>query len=299
MGNSILITGGTGLIGAKLADRLSGAGYQVRFLSRTPKKVGRFKAFYWDVERGEIDSSALVGVTDIIHLAGAGVADKRWTKSRKAIILSSRVDSSNLLFNAVSESGIELDSFVSASGIGYYGETGQSIVNEESPAGSDFLAEVVKKWEESVDPFSAITRVVKVRIGVVLSTRGGALEKLVTPVKWGVGGPLGRGGQYVSWIHEEDLVSIFQFVLEKDVSGVFNGVAPYPVPNRELTRLIAKTLHRPLFMPPVPGFALRLILGEMASMVLIGTNASSEKLVSKGFEFEYPKVGYALEHLLV
>ena len=298
MGHSILITGGSGLIGSRLSERLAGAGYQVRFLSRSPKKVGRFKAYYWDVEKGEIDDRALQGISDIIHLAGAGVADKRWTASRKQEIINSRVDSSRLLYDAVTESGVRLDSFISASGIGFYGETGAPVVDESGQNGTDFLAQVVKKWEESVDPFNSITRLVKVRIGVVLSAHGGALAKLVKPVRFGVGAPLGTGKQFISWIHEEDLVSVFQFALENEISGVYNGVAPQPVTNRDLTRLIAKRLQRPLIIPPIPGFALRLILGEMASMVLIGTNASSDRLTQAGFDFEYPKVQEALEHLL-
>ncbi len=294
----VLITGGTGLIGNKLSERLSGAGHQVRFLTRSPKPDSQVKTFYWNVESEELDEAALEGVNSIIHLAGAGVADKRWTKSRKAEILKSRVDSSKLLFNAVQRFGVKLDSFISASAIGIYGDRGTVLLDEESSAGTDFLAHVVKEWEASVEPFTEITRLVRIRIGIVLSNQGGALPQMVRPLKLGIGAPLGSGEQLMSWIHEDDLVSIVQFALEHPVSGAYNATAPDPVTNREFTKALGKKLKRPLFLPPVPAFALKLALGEMAAMVLSGSRVSPKKIVDEGFHFQYPNLNEALDDLI-
>lgn len=296
--NVVLITGGSGTIGRKLTDRLLASGYEVRVLSRNREAASEVKTFYWNVERRELDEAALDGVHSIIHLAGAGVADKRWTRRRKAEIIKSRVDSSQLLWSASQKKGLKLDSFISASAIGIYGDRGTAEMNEESLAGTDFLAHVVKEWEASVEPFSRISRMVRIRIGIVLSNEGGALPQMIRPVKLGVGASLGSGDQVMSWIHEDDLVSIFQFALEHPISGVYNATAPNPVTNLAFTKALGQKLGRPIFLPPVPAFVLKLALGEMAAMVLSGSRVSSKKLIDKGFNFQYSTLTEALGDLI-
>lgn len=294
---TVLITGGTGTIGQALSARLTESGYSVRHLSRS-SKGGKYPSFAWDLAKGTVDERAFEEVSSIIHLAGAGVADQRWTAGRKVELLSSRVDSSALLWQKVSQLGVKLDSFISASAIGSYGDSGSTLVNEESPYGTDFLAHVVKEWEKSVEPFSAVTRLVKIRIGIVLSSAGGALPTMAKPVRFGVGAPLGSGQQYMSWIHERDLVGAFQFALESDLSGTFNAVSPNPVTNKELTKAIGVALHRPILLPPVPDFVMKILLGEMAAMVLGGSRVSASKLLDAGFRFEFPELQPALNDLL-
>ncbi len=299
----ILITGGTGLVGSLLTEQLKDAGHQVCYLSRSAGTKNGVKAYRWDIEKQEIDGEALHGVDHIIHLAGAGVADDRWTDERKKVILDSRVKSTKLLYKTLSalQDKHQVKSFVSASAIGYYGfHNSEEMLDESSSVGDDFLANVTQAWEESCEPIARLgIRVVKIRIGIVLSEKGGALQKIAQPVKWGVGAPLGTGNQYMSWIHIEDLCGIFRFALNNEsMEGPYNGVAPNPLTNSDFTAKVAKVLRKPYFLPAVPAFILRLLLGEMAQIVLTGSKVSPDKIIEEGYMFRFKEADRALKNLL-
>jgi uncharacterized protein (TIGR01777 family) len=298
MSGKILITGASGLIGSKLSDSLS-KNHSIVHLGRT-KRSGRFPSFIWNVEKQEIDPQALDEVETIIHLAGANVGDKRWTAPWKKEILNSRIQSTQLLFDSLKNKPNSIRTFVSASAIGYYGFEGDSVFDEESKPGNDFLAQVTKQWEDEVDKINSLgIRVVKIRTGVVLSKSGGALEKMAQPVKFGVGSPLGSGSQYISWIHIDDLCSIFTKAIEDEkMNGAYNAATNW-VTNAALTSSIAKTLDKPLWLPNVPAFVLKLILGEMADIVLNGAKVSSERIKNAGFQFKFTNLEDALNDLLI
>ncbi|WP_020530165.1 TIGR01777 family oxidoreductase [Flexithrix dorotheae] len=298
---NILITGGTGLIGSRLTELLLEKGHGVSYLSRSKKQGdGSINYYHWDPSKGEIDQEAIDSADYIIHLAGASVADSRWTDSRKKVILKSRQETARLLFDGIKNSDKQLKGFISASGIGYYGYTGDQLIDESASLGNDFLAKVCEKWEEeSLQIKSLGIRTTIIRIGVVLSEKGGALKELMTPVKFFVGSPLGSGEQYMSWIHIDDLCKIFlKAVEDESMEGVYNGVAPSPVTNEEMVASIAKTLKRPVFPINVPGIALKILLGEMSEIVLKGSKVSSKKIEAAGFTFGYPSLNGALSDLL-
>ncbi|MEM6641753.1 MAG: TIGR01777 family oxidoreductase [Bacteroidota bacterium] len=296
---NILITGGTGLVGSRLSSLLQEEGYEVSHLSRNPKD-GKYKAYFWDVPAGEVDQTAISSTDAIIHLAGAGVADKRWNDARKRDIYDSRIDSTNLLRKKVKELNPNLQHFISASAIGFYGwDTGSAVVDESSDRGGGFLADVVADWEEASRKFGELSIPnAQIRVGVVLSDKGGALVEIAKPIRFGFGAPLGSGDQYMSWIHLDDLCGIFKHVLEYKNEGVINGVAPQPVTNTELTKAIASVLRKPLFLPKVPKFALRILVGEMADMLVGGNNVSSLKIEKLGYSFAFPDLEKALKDLL-
>lgn len=295
----ILITGGSGLVGKHLSQLLSFNGHQVAHLSRSHKSNEPYPTFVWDIRAGTIDEQAFKGIDYIIHLAGAGVADKKWTAQRKQVIIDSRVESIKLLHHYVGRVGVKLKSFISASAIGYYGmDAGAIPLTEDSPSGNDFLAEVVRLWENEADTFKSLTKVAKVRIGVVLSSEGGAMKEIAKPIKLYAGAPLGSGRQMMSWVHIEDLCRIFQYVLEKELEGTYNATAPNPVTNEALTKSLAKALDKPLILPKVPAFAIELMMGEMAGMILGGSNVMSDKIQSQGFEFKFSNIDHAVKSLL-
>ncbi len=299
MSKKILITGASGLIGSRLTDLLLQKGYQVSHLGRN-KKSGSVPSFVWDVNQGKIDSQALVGVDTIIHLAGAGVADKRWTISRKKEILESRTKSSLLLSNTLANANHTVKAVVSASAIGYYGfGFDEEIFTEASNPGIDYLAQVTKQWEESVDQISSLNlRVVKLRIGIVLSDQGGALVEMARPIRLGVGAALGTGKQYLSWIHIEDLCAMFAKAIEDDtMKGAYNAVSGEWITNIEMTKLMAKILKRPLLLPNVPAFVMKILIGEMAVIVVNGSKVSADKIKKTGFVFRYTNLEEALESL--
>jgi len=300
MSQNILITGASGLIGSRLTELLLAKGHSVVHLGRH-KKTGGVTSFVWNVDSGVIESGALNGVTTIIHLAGAGVADKRWTKKRKNEILVSRTRSSEVLFEALQKGDHAVTSVISASAIGYYGFTdNEKIYKEDSLPGTDFLAQVTRQWEDAVDHIKTLSiRIVKLRIGIVLSEQGGALKEMAAPVKLFAGAPLGSGDQYISWIHLDDLCNMFiKAVEDKHMQGAYNAVGPYPVTNRDLTKAIAATLHKPLLLPSIPGAAIKLLLGEMGNLVLYGSKVSSEKIQHEGFKLQYTDLNSALKNLL-
>ncbi len=301
MVKKILITGASGLVGQRLTELLLQKGYQASHLGRS-KRGGAVPSFVWDVEKGFLDSKAMNDVNTIIHLAGAGVADKRWTASRKKEILESRTKSTALLFETLKNEKNSVTTVISASAIGYYGfGLRDEVFTEESKSGSDFLALVTKQWEEAVDQISSIgLRVVKLRIGIVLSEKGGALAEVSKPIKLGVGSPLGSGKQHLTWIHLDDLCEMFIKAIEDStMKGAYNAVGPEWVSNAEMTKAIAKVLKKPLWLPPVPGFVLKIVLGEMADMVLNGSKISSTRIQTTGFKFKFTKLDEALKDLLL
>lgn len=297
----VLITGGTGLIGRRLALILAAEGYEVALLSRAEAKAGPFSTYRWDIEKQYAEEEAFSDLYGIVHLAGAPIADKRWTARQKRVIVESRVKSVQLLAQCLEKQTQKPSVFIGASAIGYYGaDTGDELLTEEAPAGSDFLADVVKKWEQAYEPIAEMgIRMALIRAGVVLSPDGGALPKLVRPVRWGVGAALGSGRQWMSWIHIQDVCRMFVWLLKQEqLAGVFNGVSPEPVTNSEFTGRAAGVLRRPLWLPRVPGFVLKAALGEMAGMVLGGNRVSAEKLQKAGFTFRFPTINEALQDLL-
>ena len=300
MNKDILITGASGLIGTPLTTMLQEKGYRVAHLSRT-RALGKVPTFVWDVHKHQLDEDALKSADSIIHLAGASLAAKPWTKKRKQEILFSRIHSTRLIYDELQKGNHHVKTFVSASAIGYYGfgDKGKVFTEIDNP-GVDFLAGVVHQWEKSVDQIATLgIRVVKVRIGIVLSVEGGALKELIRPLKLYVGSPLGSGMQYLSWIHLNDLCGIFIKAIEDDtMKGVYNAVAPHPVTNKEFTYACANVLDKPILLPKVPSLVLKLLLGEMADLVLKGAKVSSEKIQSTGFRFQYAEVEDALADLL-
>lgn len=301
MNKHILITGGTGLVGSHLSQLLLQKGYTVSHLSRRKAPNAEIPAYQWDIAEGTLEEEALKKADYIVHLAGAGVADKSWTEARKQIILESRTKSTQLLAQKIQALQLHPRAFISASAIGIYGlNTGDRLLQEKSPCGDDFLAEVTKAWEQNTHLIEQQgIRTVKLRIGVVLSPQGGALQKLAQPVRLGVGAALGSGKQYISWIHLNDLCQMILYTIENDtLTGAYNAVAPEPVTNGQITQAIAKVLRRPLLMPNVPTFVLKLMLGEMANMVLGGCKVSGKKIEEAGFQFQFRKITEALQDLL-
>ncbi|MCU0428487.1 MAG: TIGR01777 family oxidoreductase [Cytophagaceae bacterium] len=295
----VLVTGGTGLVGSSLIPFLKSKGYEPYVLSRKPSKSAT--TLYWNPSRKHIDLSALQKMDYIIHLAGSNVFEKKWSEENKKEILESRVEGARLLSMAMKEHGIKPKAFITASGVAYYGtDTGDQWINEEAPKGPGFLSEVVEAWEKEADTIAAQgVRTVKFRIGLVLSSEGGALEKMKTPALMGASSPLGSGDQYMPWIDVLDLCAMMEFGLKNPVQGVFNAVAPNPVTNKEFTKLLARTLRRPAFLPAVPAFVLNLMFGkEKAALLLGGNRISPQKIQQQGFQFEYPELSASMARLL-
>ena len=288
----IAITGASGLIGSALVGHLKSEGHTVQRLVRratvAPDEI------QWDPKTGYVDIEALRGVDAVIHLAGVGVGDKRWTKRYKSEILNSRLLGTTAIANAFAE--VKPQVFISASAIGWYGETGNRAVSESDRPGDDFLAAVCKQWEAAAD-LATDTRVVKIRTGLVLDSTGGALGKMLPLFKFGVGGKLGNGKQWWSWITLHDLVEAICFLLEKPVSGAVNLTAPNPATNQEFTSALARALKRPALIP-VPGFALKIALGGFSSEVLGSKKVLPTALLDAGFNFDYPHLAPALSALL-
>ena len=301
MAKNILITGGTGLIGSRLTELLLQGGYQVSLLSRKKENIQNVTVYQWNIRQKTIDSEAIEKADCIIHLAGAGVADERWTDSRKREILDSRTESVKLLCESLKKTAHRPQSFISASAIGIYGaDRGDELLSEESSYGNDFLATVTKAWENSVQPIADLgIRTVKLRIGIVLSEKGGALAKLAAPIRLGAGTALGSGRQWMSWIHIDDLCRMFMYALENEsLAGAYNAVGPHPDTNTDLTRAAADALDRPLILPNAPAFALKLLFGEMAVVVLGGAKVSNRKMAQTGFEYRFNDLPAAMADLL-
>lgn len=295
---AILITGGTGLIGNHLCNLLLKKGHTVSILSRTLSN--KTNVYQWDIEHNYIDENAIKNCEYIIHLAGAGIADKRWTSKRKKLLIDSRVSSANLLFNKVQALNPKLKGFIAASGIGFYGATtSEEIFNEKSSSGNDFLSEVCIKWEEASLKFTSLNiRTVIFRTGVVFTKKGGALEKITKPIKQGIGAALGTGTQYMPWIHINDLCNMYLKAIENtELNGIYNAVAPEHITNTKLTQIIAIQLHKKVWLPNIPSFLLKLIFGKMAVILLEGSRVSSEKIKKTGFKFKFSNITDTLINL--
>ncbi len=298
----VLITGATGLVGQEIVKRCHAKNIQVNYLTTRKSKISQddnYKGFYWNVDTREIDINCFNGVDAIIHLAGASIS-KRWTEAYKKEVINSRVESTQLLIDTLKGESHNIKQIVSASAIGIYPDSLTNYYDQtHKEVSNSFLGEVVQAWEQAVDGFSKVNiKVSKVRIGLVLSDKGGALKEITKPIKFGAGAAFGSGKQWQSWIHIEDLSRVFLFVLERSLEGVYNGVAPNPVSNTELTKTVAKVLRKPLFLPNIPKFVMKLVLGEMHIILFESQRVSSKKIEEKGFEFEYNYLEPALNDLL-
>ncbi|MBB5438689.1 hypothetical protein HDC92_002370 [Pedobacter sp. AK017] len=296
MNKHILITGATGMIGKKLIESLQKGGHSVTVLSRKPKNIPGVKLYLWDVYQHKIDQQCMEGIDTVIHLAGENIAAHKWTKKRKQQIIDSRVLSTQLLYQAIKETKASVSTFISASGAAWYGDSGDEILTEESPAGYGFMAACCEQWEQAVDQGKKLgIRVVKFRTGMVLGKNEGALASLEKPIRFFAGAALGSGRQWVPWLHIDDMVSMYTTAVENTlISGAYNACAPFSVTNATLTRAIAKKLHRPVWPFNVPKKILKLILGEMSEVIFISTNTSAQKILAADFKFRYTRLEDAL-----
>jgi uncharacterized protein len=298
----VLVTGATGLIGRRLCQLLTGEGHTIAALTRSPKMAEGLAVAAvhgWEPGAGPPPEEALIGVDAVVHLAGEPIAARRWSDEQKRRIRDSRIVSTRNLVNALRLAEPKPRVLVSGSAIGFYGDRGDEPLVESSAPGSGFMSEVCLGWEEEAEQARHLgMRVVEVRTGVVLSQEGGALKKMLPPFKLGVGGPLGGGKQWFPWIHIEDIVGIFRAaIFSPSLTGPVNGTAPEPVTNSEFTRQLGHVLHRPAFLP-VPEFALRALMGEMADVVLGSQRCIPKVMMEAGYRFRYRKLAPALEDLL-
>jgi uncharacterized protein len=313
---TVLITGGTGLIGRALTKDLLEKDYQVIILTRNPEDQistnPQLSYTKWNPDQQTIDRDAISKADYIINLAGAGVADKRWTKKRKLEIVSSRVNSGKLIAYSLKTIPNNVKAVISASAIGWYGSSppnpspqggeGNRLreFEETDPAASDFLGTTCKQWEESIDPVTQLgKRLVKLRTGIVLSNEGGALKEFAKPLRFGIAAILGSGRQIMSWIHMDDLVRMYRYAIENEhLHGIYNAVAPKPVSNKEFTMQLARIKRGAFFVPvPVPSFILKVILGEMSIEVLKSAAVSCSKIHVEGFVFQFPSIDATLKNL--
>jgi len=299
MSKNILITGASGSVGRRLTGVLLEKGYQVSALSRTPGQNPAVKTFIWDVNRGIIDDHCIEGIDTIIHLAGAGIAEKRWTDARKKELIDSRTKSIGLIYDLLKTREHQITSVISAAAIGYYSDRGDELMTEDSTPNTDFMAHCCIEWEDAVDEGQKLgLRIVKFRTGVVLDKDSGALPTLAKPIKLYIGSPIGNGRQWIPWIHWQDVVDMYVYSIENTaVNGIYNMVAPNPATNAQLTQAVAKQFHKPLWAPNVPTFVLKLILGEMSTIVLGSTKVSAQKIEDAGFRFKFTEVSAALKEI--
>ena len=297
----VLITGGSGSVGKSLIPRLLFKGHQVSIIGRSKKDIPGVESFVWNLDKEELDERALIDVTHIIHLAGAGIADKTWSPARKKEILESRVKPLKMLANALQSRNQRIKAIISSSAVGFYGGlTSDEIFTEERSPATDFLGTTCRMWEDAIQVFKPVAdREVRVRISVVLMKDAGALLKLVGPTKLGFGAAIGSGKQWMPWIHIDDLVEFFlQAVEDNNLNGPYNVAAPEHANQNTMIKKIGKALNRPTFLPPVPQFLIKMVMGEMSTVVTDGSRVSNQKLIDAGFEFEFPKLQEALNDLL-
>jgi uncharacterized protein (TIGR01777 family) len=297
----VLITGATGLIGKELVKLLLAKKHTVHYLTTSKSKIeqeSNYIGFYWNPEEGKVDENCIYGVDVIVHLAGANIAH-RWTNAYKQEIIESRTLSGELLFNLIRKHPNQVKQIISASGTAIYPESFSTIYDETTTETEDsFLSHVVMKWEETANRFQVLgLKVCKLRTGIVLSNKGGALPQMAKPIKLGIGAGLGSGKQIQSWIHINDLVAIYYMAIEKQLEGVYNAVTPNQVSNQRLTNVIAKTLKKPLFLPNIPKFVMQLMLGEMSYLLFSSKNLSSQKVINAGYQFQFPEIEKAIADL--
>ncbi len=297
---NVLIAGGSGLVGTRLSKMLTERGYHVAHLSRKTSTQSQYPTFSWDVANGKIDENAFDDVDCVINLAGTGIADKRWSVARKKDIIESRTQSTDLLKKCVGERQSKVKVFLSASAIGFYGDRKDEVLTEDSPSGNGFLAESTREWENSIQKIiNTSVRTVAMRIGVVMSTKGGALPKILQSFLFRVGVYFGNGQQWFSWVHIDDLCQMFIWAIENEKAhGFYNACAPTPLSNFDFTDAVGRAKGGFFFKIPAPAFALRLILGEMADVVLTGARVSSKKIESEGFKFQFPEAVLAIRDVL-
>tara|TARA_R100000935_G_scaffold1517_1_gene4821 strand:+ start:136 stop:1038 length:903 start_codon:yes stop_codon:yes gene_type:complete len=298
----ILITGATGLIGTKITEYCIDEGIEVNYLTTSRDKIEdkpNYKGFYWNPQKEEIDINAFTDVTAIINLVGATIS-KRWTKSYKKKILESRTQTANLLFRTLKGMDHSIYHFISASGVSVYPDHKTKLYTEESKeVANSFLGEVVLAWEAAADQFETLgMRVAKIRTGVVFAEEEGAFQKIKEPIEKGFGAPIGSGEQWISWIHLHDIACLYVHVLKSGLEGVYNAVAPNPVTNKSLTFKIAAALQKNIWLPNVPGWVLKILLGEMATLVLESQLVSCKKIEATGYSFMYVNVNYAVKKLI-
>ncbi len=300
----ILITGATGLVGTELTKLLLQNDVSIHYLTLSNDEKKAFDrpncvGFHWNPEQGIIDENCLLGVDAIIHLAGATIA-KRWTSKQKQAIIESRILSSNVLFKAVKENPNQITQIVSASAIGIYPDSHSAVYTETSTAvDPGFLAHVVQKWEESVDKFKLLNiKICKLRTSTVFAKEGGALPVMAKPIKMGFGAAFGNGKQIQSWIHVHDLARLYFFAVQNGWEGIYNAASPNPISNAAQTKLIAKILHKPLWLPNIPRFVMKLLLGEMHELLFNDKNVSAQKAINAGFTFDFPDPESALRDTL-
>lgn len=299
--SSVLITGGSGLIGRYLTSVLLEGGYRVSHLSRKTNQFGKVRVFRWDPEKGILDPLVFEGVDYIVNLAGANIGEKRWTGVRKREIESSRIDSAKLLFRVIKENKIPIKGFISASAVGYYGSiTSDRIFTENDQPADDFLGTVCRKWEEAADHFYGIgVRVVKIRTGVVMEKSDSALSKMMIPARFGFLVQTGNGRQYMPWIHISDLCNIYlKAITDKEMNGAYNAVSPQQVTHKVFVKTLSQVIGRPVLPVPVPNIILKAALGEMSDVVLKGSRVSAEKISKSGYTFLYPELAGALKEVL-
>lgn len=300
---TVLITGATGLIGREIVKQCHDKGFNVHYLTTSKSKLvteSNYKGFFWNPNNNEIDHSCFDGVSTVINLVGASIS-KRWTESYKKEILESRTKTAQLLQDTIRLYNYNIKHVVSASAIGIYPSSFTNYYDEAYDQNSDsFLGMVVAQWEDAIDGFKELgCKVAKIRIGLVLARQGGALPEIIKPIKFGAGAAFGNGKQWQSWIHVTDLANIFLHVVAHKLEGVYNGVAPNAVTNSELTKTVAKVLHRPLIMPNIPKPLMKLILGEMHMLLFESQRVSSDKIKAKGFYFKYANLKPALIDILL
>jgi uncharacterized protein len=296
-GMKILIAGASGLVGSALVPKLKTEGAEVTRLVRSAAKVGEIE---WHPDRGSIDAPALEGFDAVINLAGDGIANGRWTEEKKRRILDSRVNGTRLLSETMANLSRKPATFINASAVGFYGSRGDELVDEESAPGEGFLASVCRQWESATAPAEqAGIRVVKLRLGVILTKDGGIMGSMLRPFKLGLGGKVGSGEQVMSWVAMDDVVAAIDFILQNEsLRGPINAVAPHPVTNEEFTKALGRVLSRPTFMA-MPAFAARLAFGEMADeMMLSSTRVAGKVLNDAGFRFQYPELEGAVRAML-
>jgi uncharacterized protein len=296
---NILIAGGTGLVGNRLSHILRGMGYTVFHLSRRENLNAEFPAYAWDVEKQTLDMRAIEKVDYIINLAGSGIAEKRWSNARKKDIIDSRVKSAQLLRNTLNTTNHTIKAYLSASAIGFYGNRGNDLLFENSEKGTGFLTDSTVEWENAVKEVEKTgIRTVALRIGIVMSTKGGALQKMLISFLFRMGIYFGNGKQWYSWIHIDDLCRIFVWAIENDKAhGTYNAAAPSPLSNFDLTKAISTAKGGAYLLMPAPAFALRLAMGELADAVLFSTKTSTQKIENEGFKFQFPEAVAALKDL--
>jgi uncharacterized protein (TIGR01777 family) len=300
--NTILITGATGLVGKALVKECLSKGFNIHYLTTSKSKISskkNYKGFYWNPQLDQIDPKCFEGVSTVINLAGSSIA-QRWTKVSKSTILSSRKNALELLHSTIETHRFPIKHVISASAIGIYPDSKTRYYKEDfQGTDASFLRTVVRSWEGALKSFKSLgVLTTALRIGIVLDANEGALPKISGPIKGYIGSALGSGEQWQSWIHIDDLVSIFLFILESDIEGVFNAVAPNPVQQKDFVKSVAKVLKRPLFFPNVPEIILNFALGEMSAIVLESQRVSAQKIQNLGFDYKYHELDAALNHLL-